>query len=370
MRNHSDKIRELLETFIRDHGEVGLQAAAYLDGELVIEAWAGLADESTRRPVDGTTLFTAFSISKGITATCIHILADRGLLEYEAPIARYWPEFGVGGKAEATIRHALTHQAGIPQDSPDMDIRMMADWEAVIRATAELEALSKPGTRIDYHALTYGWILGEIVRRVDGRSIPYFLREEICKPLHIRDLYFGIPRSEEHRVASLTNAPDLEVHKRDFKLPAAHPLSDTANTFNRSEIRRASIPGAGAIGSARSLARLYAMLAAGGVLDGVRILSEESLARALVPVSEDTQEIGVHWWTRQCLGYTLGGGPGPRERRPNTFGYEGTGTIAFADPDRRFSFAFLKNVVDLSPIDENSIVTRVCQEVEKVLGIA
>jgi CubicO group peptidase (beta-lactamase class C family) len=369
MSHPNEQVRELLEKFVREQGEIGLQTAAYLDGELAIDTWAGFADESTRRPVDGNTLFTAFSVSKGITATCIHILADRGLLDYEAPIARYWPEFGIRGKSEATIRHALTHQAGIPKDPPEMDITMMCDWEAVTRATAELEALSKPGTRIDYHALTYGWILGEIVRRIDGRPISVFLQEEICTPLKISDLYMGIPKSQEHRAATLVNEPDLEVHKQDFDIADAHPLSDTAKTFNRSDVRSASIPAAGVIVNARSLARHYAMLADGGELEGVRIISKEGLDRVLKPIPEDTQETGVRWWTRHCLGYTLGGGPGPREGRPNAFGYEGTGTIGFADPDRRFAFAFLLNMVDLSPIDENSIVTHVCREVEKALGI-
>ncbi len=369
MRNPNEQVRELLEACVHDHGEVGVQTAAYLDGKLAVDTWAGLADESTQRPVDGNTLFTAFSISKGITATCIHILAGRGLLDYEAPIARYWPEFGIRGKSETTIRHALTHQAGIPKDPPEMDIRMMCDWEAVTRATAELEVQSKPGTRIDYHALTFGWILGEIVRRVDGRPISVFLQEEIVTPLNITDLYFGIPKSKEHLVATLVNEPDLEEHKRDFNIADSHPLSDTAVTFNRSDVRSASIPGAGAITNARSLARFYAMLAAGGELDGVRILSEDGLSRALVPVPEDNKTADMRWWSRHCLGYTLGGGPGPRESRPGAFGYEGTGTIAFADPDRKFAFVFLKNMVDLSPIDENSSVTRVCQAVENALGI-
>lgn len=369
MNYQSERIQKVLEGLIHDHGEVGMQTAAYLEGKLIIDSWAGLADKAEERPVNGETLFTAFSISKGITATCIHILADRGLLDYDAPISRYWPEFGVRGKSEATIMHALTHQAGIPKDPHEIDIPMMSDWKAVTRATAALEAQTKPGSKIDYHALTYGWILGEIVRRVDGRSISDFLHEELCMPLNISDLYFGLPRSKEHRAAALINAPDLEKYKKDFKLSASHPLSDTANTFNHSEIRSAVIPGAGAVVNARSLARHYAMLANGGQLDGVRILREESLRRALTPVSEATKETGVRWWTRHCLGYTLGGGPGPRNGRPNAFGYEGTGTIAFADPDRRFAFAFLKNMVDLKPIDDSSIVTQVCKEVEKVLGI-
>src|SRR5215211_2486985 len=147
----------MLESLVRERGEVGVQVAAYLDGKLVIDTCAGLADEASGRPVDGETLFTAFSISKGITATCIHILADRGFIDYDEPIGSYWPEFAAKGKAKTTVRDALTHRAGIPQDPAGVDSGMVGDWQAVCRATADLEPLWEPGTEIGYHPLTYGW---------------------------------------------------------------------------------------------------------------------------------------------------------------------------------------------------------------------
>jgi CubicO group peptidase (beta-lactamase class C family) len=367
MGDPNGDVRELLENLVSSGGEIGLQVAAYLDGRLVVDAWAGLADETSSRPVDGETLFTAFSISKGIAATCVHILADRGLLDYDAPIAEYWPEFAAKGKERATLRHALTHRVGIPQDPPGFEMGMAADWDAVCRATAELEPLWEPGTRSGYHPLTYGWMLGEIVRRVDGRPIGRFLREDVCRPLGIEGMHFGIPPDLEPRVATLRNAPG--TGKVDASMNPS--LLDPAGTFNRPEVRRATIPGAGAIVNARSLARHYAMLAGGGELDGVRLLSEERVrtVRSLDWLGVDP--ILASFWTEEtpwALGYMMGGWRGPMAGRPNAFGYDGPGTIGFADPERRFAFAFLKNLVDLSPRMHDSS-TLVARAVERLLGI-
>src|SRR5687768_4586896 len=301
MPDRNGAVRSVLESLVQEGGELGVQVAAYLDGGLVVDAWAGLADESSNRPVDGGTLFTAFSISKGITATCVHILADRGLVDYDAPIARYWPEFAAKGKAEATVRDALAHRVGIPQDPPGFDLNMANDWEAVCRATAALEPLWEPGTGTGYHALTYGWILGEVVRRVDGRTIGRFLQDEVCAPLGIEGMYFGIPPDVEHRVAILKNAPGLG----QLTLPLTPCLSDPAGAMNRPEVRRAAIPGAGAIVNARSLARHYAMLAGGGELDGVRLVSQDRISIAAVPEPESRYPdpslsspgtAQVRWW--------------------------------------------------------------------------
>ena len=366
MSDPGAEVRSVLESLVHDSGESGLQVAVYLDGELAIDAWAGLASEVARRPVDGDTLFTAFSISKGITATCVHILADHGLIDYDAPIAFYWPEFGAKGKDKATVRHALTHRVGIPQDPPGFDISMAGDWDAVCRAVAQMEPSWEPGTRTGYHPLTYGWMLGEVVRRVDGRPIARFLQEEVCQPLGITGMYFGVAPDAEQRVATLRNSP---VTGQADIMSLSPSLVDVAGAFNRSEVRRASIPGAGAIVNARSVARHYAMLADGGTLDGVRLLGRERIAVAATPQPEDADSAGIRWWTRHGLGYTLGGGTGPTAGRPHAFGYEGVGTVGFADPSRRFAFAFLKNLLDLSAHEMDS-ATLVVRMVEEALGIA
>jgi len=162
-------------------------------------------------------------------------------------------------------------------------------------------------------------------------------------------MYFGVPAEKEHLVATLKNAPSLTESLVDFGIPLNHPMSDLSGTFNLSEIRRATIPGAGAIVNARSLARHYAMLACGGELDGVQLLSKERISIATATEPEDPEKAEIRWWNAHSLGYTLGGGPGPREGMPHSFGYEGVGTIGFADPDRRFAFAILKNLLDISP---------------------
>ncbi len=269
-------VQKVLDGLTSEGHEIGTQVAAYLDGKLIIDAWAGLADETRNRLVDGETLFTAFSISKGITATCIHILADRGLVDYESPIAQYWPEFAANDKAKATVRDAPAHRVGIPQDPPGFDLAMAGDWEAVCRMTAKLKPLWEPGTQTGYHALTYGWMLGEVLRRVDGRYNGQFLQDEVCRPLGIAGMFFGIPAEAEPRIAMLKTATGAGR----IDAPLTPSLSDTAAAFNRPEVRRAMIPGAGAIVNARSLARHYAMLAGGGELDGVRLLQQERVATA------------------------------------------------------------------------------------------
>ena len=368
MEDANMKVRKTLEELLNADGEIGLQVAACLDGKLVIDTWAGLADETSGRPVDGETLFTCFSISKGILATCIHVLADRGLIDYDTPIASYWPEFAAGRKEKATIRHALTHRAGIPNDPPDFDIAMMTDWDRVCRATAAMEALWTPGARISYHPLTYGWILGELIRRVDGRSVARFLHDEICLPLKITAMHMGLPPEDEGRVANLRNAPGLTDLLSGYGIPAGHPMIDLAGVFNRHDVRRSIIPGAGLIANARSLAQHYAMLANSGELNGTRILSKERTEISSKPEPEDPESSDVRWWNGHSLGYTLGGGSGPRSFLPYSFGYEGPGIIAFADPKMNFSFAFLKNYIDLSA-REMDAATAVLDSVVKTLYI-
>ncbi len=369
MRDINNKVQKVLEKLIGDSAEIGLQVAAYLKDDVVVDAWAGLMDESTRKQVSGETLFNSFSISKGIVSTCIHILADRGLLNYDDPIAYYWPEFAAGGKEKATISHALTHRAGIPDDPPNMDIELISNWGEVCKTIAEMKAKWEPGTRISYHPLTYGWILGELVNRIDGRPISQFLQDEICQPLGIEDIYFGVIPEKEHLVATLKNAPGLSESLIDLGVAETSPMSELAGTFNKPKIRLAPIPGAGAIVNARSLARHYAMLACGGKLGGARVLSKERIAIASAKVAEDSIKADIRWWNAHSLGYTLGGGPGPRKDMPHSFGYEGVGTIGFADPDRMFAFAMLKNLLDLSSPNEMLSVTRVLQTIVEVLKI-
>jgi len=376
MANHlQESVQQIIERFIADGEEVGLQVAAYVGGQLVVDTWVGIADEATGRPVDGDTLFTSWSTTKGFVATCIHILADRGKLDYDEPIATWWPEFATNGKETATVRHALAHMVGIPQMPDDVTPEMMTDWDAMCAAVAALPALWEPGTKTGYHAWTFGWINGEIIRRVDGRPIAQFAREELCEPLGITDFYLGIPDEVEPRVAPLRQADDHREGTEAFAelIDWAMPLSvSTAEVVNRPDIRRASIPGGGGIMNARAIARHYAMLANHGELDGIRILSPErvDVIRALQTDAADELFGGPE---RKGLGYFLGG---PEDKggsltagsNPGAFGHGGNGgSCGFADPKLGLAFGLTKNLMRLGADPRKTIAYQVAEAIRTAM---
>ena len=355
------QVQTLLDELVASGQEVGLQVAAYLDDELALDTWAGTADEQTGRPVDGDTLFVVFSATKGVTATAIHMLAERGKLDYEAPVATYWPEFGAHGKDKVTVRQALAHQAGIPRMPPGATPEQMCDWDAMCAAIADLAPLWEPGSRTEYHGMTFGWILGEVLRRVDGRDVRTFVHEEIAEPLGITDLHIGTTPHQLPRVARLRNAPGATVG---------------ADNWNRADLRQAIVPAAGGQFNARSLARMYAALAGWGQLDGVRLLGRERVeaARVQQTTRADAAATGMAFG----LGYRIGSpvyadwamlralGADPR-----VFGHTGAGgSIGFADPERRFAFALTKNL--LHPVVEGRVSTtrRIVETVRAALGVA
>jgi CubicO group peptidase (beta-lactamase class C family) len=276
----------------RKVGEEGLGVAAYLGDELVINTWAGLADSDSGREVDESTLFQIFSVTKAFTATALHIQAERGLLEYDAPIARYWPEFGVRGKERTTVRDALSHRAGIPQMPVGCTPEQMFDWAWMIDQIESYRPWFPPGTVNSYHVLVWGWLIGEIVQRCDpaGRSVGDVVREEVCQPLGITD--FHMPLAEEHigRVTKL-KADWTPTSDRDHLREAAQPVAVAAAPplHNQPRTWLASLPGAGGIANADSVARLFAMLAQGGIFRGVRLLSEERVRSCLVPRPESAR---------------------------------------------------------------------------------
>jgi len=368
----SAAVQELLEDLVADGTELGLQAVAYRNGAIVIDAAAGIADRDSGQPVDGDTLFTVFSVSKGITATCIHLLAERGQLNYDDPIARYWPEFAAEGKGQVTIRDALTHRAGVPHLPEGISPEGLCDWDGVCAGIAALAPLWEPGTDTGYHAYSFGWILGEVLRRIDGRPIASFVEEEICAPINAPDIYFGIADAVENRVATLENAPRPE----GMPLPASDALimraippdvGTTGQVFNRADVRRASIPAAGGIMSARSLARHYGALI--GEVDGARLLPAERIATATALQTEATDVvIGVP--TRKGLGYFLGGPRSPMSERVSAFGHPGAGgSIGFADPEYGLAVGFTKNMLRTALDPTQASAYRVGRKIREVLGI-
>jgi CubicO group peptidase (beta-lactamase class C family) len=273
-------VQRVLDTMVAEGNEVGVQVAAYLDGELVVDAWAGVADPAGDRPVYGDTLFNVFSVTKGIAATALHVQAERGLVDYDLPVATYWPEYGVHGKESVSVRDALSHRTGAPQMPPGVTPEMMCDWDAMTAGIAALEPVFPVGSPA-YQAVSFGWVIGEIVRRTDpkGRSFRDFVNQEISEPYGIPDLWIGVPEEVEPRIAKLVDALNMQPPPPGSVLEQAMPFQVrlAPDVFELPEVRHAPIAGVGGIFTARSLARFYAILANGGELGGKRLLSAERI---------------------------------------------------------------------------------------------
>jgi CubicO group peptidase (beta-lactamase class C family) len=335
------KVRATLESLVKGGPEIGLQVAAYLNGKLVIDAWAGLADPAKKKPVDGDTIFMLSSTTKGVTATCMHILAEKHNLDYDMPIVKVWPEFGAHGKGAATLRHALSHQTGVPQTPVGYTPDWLPDWDKMCRGIADLTPMFPIGQRTAYHSLNYGYINGEILRRVDGRSIGQFLHDEICKPLKTNGVFLGVPNADLNRVAVLTDGPPAPA-EYDASMVGEPAGSHVAQVFNRTEVIKAAIPGSGGIMSARGLARHYAMLANWGELDGVRVLPESRIRAGIELQTFEWDEV-YKVRVRRSLGYRRGRDTGPLAS-PEAFGHVGGGgSFGYADPTRRVGIGFAKN---------------------------
>jgi CubicO group peptidase (beta-lactamase class C family) len=270
-----------------DAGAVGFQVAATLDGQLVVNSWAGTVS-AVGGPVDGETLFAGFGLSKPVVATAVHVQAERGFLEYDAPLAEYWPEFGSRGKNAITVAQVLMHRSGLPQMPAGVTPEIMCDWKAMTSALAELEPVFPPGTRSTYQAVSFGWLLGEVVRRTDprGRSFGDFVYEEVCLPLGADSCYMGVPAGELHRVAELSSAhrsrPARDPNSlAERALPSQVSLGPAI--FNRADVQQAGVPGTGVFTNAASMAAQFALLAGRGAVGGVRLLSEDRVLSFLTP---------------------------------------------------------------------------------------
>lgn len=283
-------VQAALDRVVTVGPEIGVQLAAYLNGELVADAWAGIADPSTGRKVDGDTLFNVYSVTKAVAATALHMQVYRGLVDYDAPVARYWPEYAAHGKQNTTIRDVLTHRACIPQMPAGVTPETMCDWQWMCRGIADLTPVAEPGSRTLYLSMTFGWLVGEVVRRTDPkrRSFGTFVREELALPLQAPDLWIGVPDVVVPRIARLRNdSPAVPPEHLPPLFTASMPsqVGLVPEVFERPDVRRAEIAGVGGIFSARSEARFWAMLAQGGELDGVRFVSKEQVASFATPRS-------------------------------------------------------------------------------------
>jgi CubicO group peptidase (beta-lactamase class C family) len=346
----------------REHGEQGLQIAIYQHGELVVDAWAGLADVTDQRPVTADTLFPVFSMTKAVTALALHLQAERGLIEYDAPIALYWPEFAANGKGAATVQQALDHRLGVWQMPEGVTPETMCDFDRMVHDIAALPPMSEPGTQNCYMSLTFGWIVAEIVRRTDpqGRSFRQFVLDEITDRLGIEDLWIGVPPSEHHRVARLIDAPPRDI-PLDAPTRRALPaqLGAREEVYGRHDVREACIPGANGLANARSMARFFALLAGGGALNGVRLLSEERVASFRIPRPDADKPDAIYGYpVRVGSGFWTGGNDETINygkligQSRNAIGHPGSGgSVGWADPDAGIAVAICHNRMLYPPFE-------------------
>jgi CubicO group peptidase (beta-lactamase class C family) len=345
------QVQEAIDRLVESGAERGVQVAVYRDGEQVADAVAGLADPASGRPVDAGTVFYNYSIVKGATATIAHILAERGLFGYDTPVAELWPEFAAHGKQAVTVRQVLNHTAGVPGIPLDTTVEDLCDWDKMCAAIADAELWWEPGTKVGYHAYTFGYIVGEVVRRATGKPISQVLAEEVAVPLGVAgELWFGMPASEQHRLARLEDEPGAAEAAAQMmaSLPPDLPMFRSAppelfpgaEFGNRPDVLAADIP-AGGKTSARAIARMYAALL--GEVDGVRLLTPERLAEATAVSSSGPDEVfgNPSTWG---LGYPIGGPTGDPEAAPTVFGLGGVGgSFACGDTASGLAWAVTKN---------------------------
>ena len=351
-----EKLRRTFEESF-GRGELGAAVAVVLDGDPVVELWGGWADAARTRPWRRDTLVSVASTTKGITAVCLNRLVEAGGVDLDAPVARVWPEFEQAGKRGVTLRHVLSHRAGLPALRTPLPPEALFDWERMTAALAAEAPFWEPGAQHGYHALTYGHLAGEVLRRVDGRSLGGYFREEIARPLGL-DFHVGLAAADEARCAEIVplRAPPatdprwrnkLHERMRDksslLGMAFGNPPRSRA-VVNTSAWRRAEIPAANGHGTALAIARLYGALARGGTQDGVPVLSPSALARATHEEAHGPDAVLAGLTTRFGLGFMLAHRGLPLGSSPRAFGHPGMGgSLGFADPDARLGFGYVTN---------------------------
>lgn len=352
-----ERVREEFARGFVEGDEVGAAVAAYVGGRAVVDLWGGEARPGV--PWQEDTLGSVFSTTKGPTALTVQMLADRGQLDLEAQVAEYWPSFAAAGKEQVTVRQVLNHTSGVIT-FPYLDLlHDPAAWGAVDTINARIAAAAPmwtPGEMHGYHALTFGWILGEVVTAVTGRSLGTVWWEEVAAPLGL-DFWIGLPAAEHGRVADLIDAeppthPALVTYLAAFNPETwtgqAHLVGDggvlaVAEVFNLPVVRSAEIPAGGGIGTARSLARMYGALADGGRLDGVSLVSPASIAAHTTEQVRGPDAV-LLVETRFALGYALPTELSPLGPHDEAFGHGGLGgSLGFADPSTGVGFAYVPN---------------------------
>jgi CubicO group peptidase (beta-lactamase class C family) len=350
-----NRVKDAFAENFDKRNEVGAATAVMLDGKSVVDIWAGHADKAKTKPWTRDTLVNVYSTTKGVTAICAHRLVDKGLLDIDAPVAKYWPEFAQAGKDKIPVRFLLSHRAGLPAVRKPLADDALFNWTTMTTALAEQEPWWEPGTRHGYHALTFGWLVGEVIRRISGKTPGVYLRDEIAGPLGA-DFHIGLDAKHDARTANMIAAPPPAPGEPNlFAEVMKDPESMVAKAFmnppggmrpgmvNTREWRAAEIPAANGHGTARSLAQLYGALARGGELNGVRVMSKDEVAKCSIEQSNGPDALLIIN-TRFSQGYMMsqpGASLGPN---PQSFGHPGAGgSLGYADPEAKIGFGYTMN---------------------------
>ncbi len=355
-----EPVREVFAANFRERGEIGAACAAYHGGELVVDLWGGHRDRARREPWRRDTLVLVYSTSKGLAAMTIALAHSRGLIEYDATVASYWPEFAAGGKQAITVRQLLSHQAGLCALDEPLDAATIGDPETMASLLARQRPAWSPGTRQGYHALSLGWYESELIRRVDPRhrTLGRFFAEEIAAPLEL-EFYFGLPPSVPgERVAEITGTGILGALLHPRGMPAGmlaaflRPSSLTSRVFGNPRLRSTAgldapayraveIPAGGGIGQVRSVARAYSELATGGGEVGLSAGTLAELSAPPVPPSLSGRDLVLMTDAAFSLGFARPASGFRFGSSDRAFGHPGAGgSFAFADPDLGLGFAY------------------------------
>lgn len=374
-------VRANFERNFTHDNEVGAAVAVWVDGDLVVNLWGGWADAKRQRPWRENTLASVFSGSKGLSSTCIHLLADRGEIDLDAPVSQYWPEFAQAGKQDITVAMVLGHRSGLIAPRTRMHWSEVTDWDRVCDALAAAEPWWKPGTAQGYHMVAWGFVLGEVVRRVTGRTIGQYLRTEIAEPMGI-DVHIGLPASEHRRCAEMINKPHIRDVLANGGAPGhpqsldEHPMAglsaamgfvpdDELGSNDITTWRSAEFPGTNAHVSALGMATFYNGLAQ------EKLLTREQLERARTSQGGFDPDVVLgprvadHGWG---LGYMLNqrcvAGP-----NVGSFGHGGSGgSYGFVDLEHRIGYAYVMNYFDATKCNADPRTTALSDEVYRVLG--
>ncbi|GGB67360.1 serine hydrolase domain-containing protein [Henriciella pelagia] len=343
-----------------ERGEIGAAVCVYLDGRKVVDLWGGQADRETGKTWQEDTMAVVFSSTKGLAAMCLHILIDRGIIEVDAPVCKYWPEFAANEKDAITVGMVMSHQAGLPVWQESLPEGALLDWDFSAARLAAEAPVWEPGEQHGYHAVTLGTLEGEIVRRATGMKIGQFLRKEIAEPFGA-DVWIGLPENEEHRVATAymdepnPNSPLFRKFMEEPGWIGAKMMTNSGNDMaleiiNSRARHAAEIPAAGGIVTARGLARAYAPLSLDGSLDGQRMVRERMLPLMRTTRSASSCDTILRVPTTFTLGFSKTWGArslGQGEHvilGEHAFGTPGMGgSIGFADGDARIAFSYIMN---------------------------